>query len=110
MTVVHINTIPGPATVADRLRDLREEAGETVPEITRRCGLPRGAWQKWENAEMKPGVPALTKIALALELPDPVIVWLIIGPPGETLASARKRSGYIANLGHVSCAGIGGRE
>ena len=57
---------PTPVTFARRLRDLREAAGLSVPQLAAKAGLPRTAVWKLENGESRPFLETAQKIASAL--------------------------------------------
>ncbi|MEE2061826.1 helix-turn-helix transcriptional regulator [Rhodococcus artemisiae] len=65
---------------ADRLADLRIEAGLTRGELARLAGVSLGAVQSWETGRAMPQVDSLAKVAAVLDVP---INRLVLIEPGK---------------------------
>lgn len=71
-----------PKAGESQLKHLREQAGLTQEELSRRCGIPLRTYQRWESGESaaRPSIPQVKALCRELkisieELPDE------FGPP-----------------------------
>ncbi|NET38802.1 MAG: helix-turn-helix transcriptional regulator [Cyanothece sp. SIO1E1] len=59
------------STGESQLKQLREQAGLTQEELSRRCGIPLRTYQRWESGETvaRPNVPQIKALCRELEIP-----------------------------------------
>ena len=74
---------------SNRLRQLRIERKMSGSAMGRFCGATSGVWLRWERGDSEPGVVSLRQIVRALDLPEVITVWLLMGSTTDTLESLR---------------------
>jgi transcriptional regulator with XRE-family HTH domain len=77
--------------VGRHLRGLREAAGLSRPELSRRAAVPVSTLRNWEGDRGFPGLPALLRLAGALGVPVERFAEGVEDPAGEEAGLAEMK-------------------